>query len=49
MGIMDLIIEELNNNLTEEQKENGDSWERLNSDQYQIVQTENELFHNYSK
>ena len=38
-GIMDLLTEEMNNNRTEEQKQNGEKWERLHSEQYQIVQT----------
>lgn len=45
-GIMDLLVEELNNNLTESQKEEGEKWERLHSEQYQIVQTENGVFRN---
>ena len=46
MKILDLLVEELNENLTDEQKENGEKWERLHSEQYQIVQTENGVFHN---
>lgn len=45
-GIMDLLVETLNEDLTEEQKENGEKWERMHSEQYQIVQTENGIFHN---
>jgi hypothetical protein len=45
-GIMDLLVEELNNNRTEAQKEEGEKWERLHSEQYQIVQTENGVFRN---
>ena len=32
MGIMDILVNELNNNLTEEQKKNGQKWYRLNSE-----------------
>ena len=46
MGLLDLIVDELNENLTDEQKENGEKWQRLHSDQYQIVQTENGIFRN---
>lgn len=45
-GIMDLLVEELNNNRTEEQKQSGEKWERLHSEQYQIVQTKDGTFHN---
>lgn len=48
-GIMDLLTEEMNNNRTEEQKQNGEKWERLHSEQYQIVQTRNGVFHNHIK
>ena|GEM_PF-5984857 len=44
--IMDLLVETLNEELTEEQRESGDKWERLHSEPYQIVQTENGIFHN---
>lgn len=46
MKIMDLIIEELNNNLPEQDKQNGEKWERLHSEQYQIIQTDHGTFHN---
>lgn len=46
MKLLDLIVEELNENLTEEQRENGEKWERLHSEQYQIVTTENGIFRN---
>ena len=46
MGLLDLIISELNENLTEEQKENGEKFERLHTEQYQIIQTENGIFRN---
>lgn len=46
MGLLDLIINELNENLTDEQKENGEKFERLHSEQYQIVTTENGTFRN---
>ena len=46
MKLIDLIVEELNENLTEEQRENGEKWERLHSEQYQIVTTENGIFRN---
>lgn len=49
MKLLDLIVEELNENLTTEQKESGEKWERLHSEQYQIVQTENGLFKNPRK
>ena len=45
MKLMDLIVDELNNSLSDKQRENGE-WERLHSEQYQIVKTENGLFHN---
>lgn len=46
MKILDLLVEELNKDLTDEQKENGEKWQRLHSEQYQIVQTENGVFKN---
>lgn len=46
MGLLDLIIDELNEKLIEEQKGNGEKFERLHSEQYQIVQTENGIFRN---
>ena len=46
MKIMDLIIEELNNNLPEQDKQNDEKWERLHSEQYQIIQTDHGTFHN---
>ena len=46
MGLLDLIIDELNDELTAEQKERGEKFERLHSEQYQIVQTENGVFRN---
>lgn len=46
MKIMDLLVEELNKTLPEDQKASGEKWERLHSKQYQIVQTENGIFHN---
>ena len=46
MGLLDLIVDELNEHLTDEQKENGEKWQRLHSEQYQIVQTENGIFRN---
>ena len=49
MKLLDLIVEELNENLTDEQKENGEKWERLHSEQYQIVQTDHGTFHNQIK
>ena len=49
MGIMDIIIDSINENLTEEQKESGEKWERCHSEQYEIVQTENGKFHNKIK
>ena len=45
MKLMDIIVEEYNKNLTEEQKAAGEKVERLYSEQYQIVQTENGKFH----
>lgn len=45
-GIMDLLVEKINKNRTDEQKENGDKWERLHSEPYQIIKTENGTFHN---
>ena len=45
MKLMDIIVEEYNKNLTEEQKAAGEKVERLHSEQYQIVQTENGKFH----
>lgn len=45
-GIMDLLVQELNNNLAEEQKQSGEKWERLHNEQYQIVQTIDGVFHN---
>ena len=49
MGIMDILVKELNNDLTEEQKKNGQKWYRLHSEQYQIVTTKDGKFHNYPK
>ena len=46
MSVLDLLIDELNKDLTAEQKENGEQWQRLHSEQYQIVQTENGKFFN---
>lgn len=46
MKLLDLIINELNDNLSDEQKANGEKFERLHSEQYQIVQTENGTFRN---
>ena len=46
MKIIDIIIDELNNNLTDEQKESGDRWTKLNTEQYQIIQTDHGVFHN---
>lgn len=46
MGIMDLLITELNENRTVQ--ENG-GIKRLHSEQYQFVQTENGLFKNIVK
>lgn len=45
-GIMDLLVQELNNNLAEEHKQSGEKWERVHSEQYQIVQTIDGVFHN---
>ena len=44
MGIMDVLIEEMNKNHTDEQKAKGEKWERLHSEQYRIVDTENGRF-----
>lgn len=46
MKLMDLLVNELNEGLTEEQKQNDEKFERLHSEQYQLVQTENGLFRN---
>lgn len=46
MGLMDLIVEELNNNMPQKEFELGAKWERLYSEQYEIVQTENGKFRN---
>lgn len=46
MKILDMLIQEINNNLTEEQKREGGKWERLHSDPVQIVQTEHGKFYN---
>ncbi len=46
MGLLDLIVDELNEHLTDEQKANGEKWQRLHSEQYQIVTTENGIFRN---
>ena len=46
MKILDMIVEELNSTLTDEQKANGEKVERLHSEQYQIVTTENGTFRN---
>lgn len=46
MKLMDLLVNELNEGLTEEQKQNGEKFERLHSEPYQLVQTENGLFRN---
>lgn len=46
MKIMDLLVEELNEALSEEEKQQGEKWERLHSEQYQIVQTDHGVFHN---
>lgn len=45
MKIMDLIIEELNNDLTEEQKANGEKFERLNREAVELVKTPNGIAH----
>ncbi|MBD5128421.1 MAG: hypothetical protein HDT43_00625 [Ruminococcaceae bacterium] len=45
MKIMDMIVEEFNNNLTEEQKANGEKFERLNSKQVELVETQNGIVH----
>lgn len=45
-SIMDLIVERINEDLTKEQKANGEKWERCHSEPYQIVQTEKGTFHN---
>jgi hypothetical protein len=42
MGIMDILVDELNKGKTE----NESKWERLHSEQYEIVQTKNGCFHN---
>lgn len=39
MKITDMLIEELNKNLTEEQKANGEKFERLNNKPVEIVET----------
>lgn len=49
MKLMDLLVNELNECLTEEQKQNDEKFEILHSEQYQIVQTENGLFRNTIK
>ena len=46
MKLLDLIVNELNEGLTDEQKQNGEKFERLYSEQYQIVTTENGIFRN---
>ena len=46
MKILDLLINEFNENLTDEQKENGEKWQRLHSEQYQIIQTKDGVFKN---
>ena len=46
MKITDMLIEELNEVIPEEKKEAGEKWERLHSEQYQIVTTEKGVFHN---
>lgn len=46
MGLLDLIIDELNENLTDEQKAKGEKFERLHSEPYQIIQNENGTFRN---
>ena len=45
MGILDMIVEEFNNNLSEEQKKNGYKWERLGSAPVEIVETPNGTRH----
>lgn len=45
MKIMDLLVEELNSNLTEEQKANGEKFERMNSKPVQIVKTPTGMVH----
>jgi hypothetical protein len=42
MGIMNIIVEELNKG----KSENEPKWERLHSQPYEIVQTKNGCFHN---
>lgn len=42
MGIMDLIVEELN----KDKSENEPKWKRLHSEPYEIIQTKNGCFHN---
>lgn len=46
MSILDLLVDELNSGLSDEQNGNGEKWERLHNEQYQIVQTENGVFKN---
>lgn len=46
MGLMDLIVKEMNNNLPQKEVELGTKWKRLYSEQFEIVQTENGKFRN---
>lgn len=46
MGILDLIVDELNKNRGPEAMKTGAKFERLHSEQYQIITTENGMFYN---
>lgn len=46
MGILDLIVDELNKNRGPDALSKGAKFERLHSEQYQIVTTENGMFYN---
>ena len=46
MGILDLIIDDLNKNRGPEAMKTGAKFERLHSEPYQIVTTENGIFYN---
>ena len=45
MGILDMLVEELNNGLSDEQKANGDKIERLHTEPVELVETAHGIRH----
>lgn len=45
MKMLDLLTEIMNENLTEEQKQNGEKFERLHSKPVELVETPNGIRH----